>query len=182
VFAEHTLFPKIGLTRYWAKYQNLSKSTPAIASWILALVFGFGLNSLDIISFYYLFIPTWMFTIVVYTFLAKKYGADLDYTDAILLDESEQRQIVEYQDVMAKDDKPHVDDCSKLTWLLNGAAFISLVVIGTLAVKVMFYSPTMEVYAENKTVFEAVCFICTVIYFGCSYVALKRHKHLNAKV
>jgi purine-cytosine permease-like protein len=179
VFAEHVLFPKIGLTRYWAKYQNLSKSTPAIASWALALVFGFGLNSLDIISFYYLFIPTWIFTIIIYTVLAKKYGADLDYTDAILLDEKEQQQIAEYQDEMAKDDKPHVEDCSKLTKLLNSFAVISLVVISILAAKVMFYSPTMTIYAENKSLFETVCFVCTIIYFSCSYIALKRHKKIN---
>ena len=179
VFAEHVLFPKIGLTRYWAKYQKLSKSTPAIASWALALVFGFGLNSLDIISFYYLFIPTWIFTIIIYTVLAKKYGADLDYTGAILLDEKEQKQITEYQDEMAKDDKPHVEDGSKLTKLLNSFAVISLVVISILAAKVMFYSPTMTIYAENKSLFETVCFVCTIIYFSCSYIALKRHKKIN---
>ncbi|MGI2143896.1 purine-cytosine permease family protein [Shewanella frigidimarina] len=180
VFAEHVLFPKIGLTRYWAKYQKLSKSTPAIASWALALVFGFGLNSLDIISFYYLFIPTWIFTIIIYTVLAKKYGADLDYTGAILLDEKEQQQITEYQDEMAKDDKPHVEDGSKLTMLLNSFAVISLVVISILAAKVMFYSPTMTIYAENKSLFETVCFVCTIIYFSCSYIALKRHKKINS--
>ncbi|KVX02717.1 purine-cytosine permease family protein [Shewanella frigidimarina] len=180
VFAEHVLFPKIGLTRYWAKYQKLSKSTPAIASWALALVFGFGLNSLDIISFYYLFIPTWIFTIIIYTVLAKKYGADLDYTDAILRDEKEQQQITEYQDEMAKDDKPHVEDGSKLTKLLNSFAVISLVVISILAAKVMFYSPTMTIYAENKSLFETVCFVCTIIYFSCSYIALKRHKKINS--
>ena len=180
VFAEHVLFPKIGLTRYWAKYQKLSKSTPAIASWALALVFGFGLNSLDIISFYYLFIPTWIFTIIIYTVLAKKYGADLDYTGAILLDEKEQQQITEYQDEMAKDDKPHVEDGSKLTKLLNSFAVISLVVISILAAKVMFYSPTMTIYAENKSLFETVCFVCTIIYFSCSYIALKRHKKINS--
>ena len=179
VFAEHVLFPKIGLTRYWAKYQKLSKSTPAIASWALALVFGFGLNSLDIISFYYLFIPTWIFTIIIYTVLAKKYGADLDYTGAILLDEKEQQQITEYQDEMAKDDKPHVEDGSKLTKLLNSFAVISLMVISILAAKVMFYSPTMTIYAENKSLFETVCFVCTIIYFSCSYIALKRHKKIN---
>jgi len=179
VFAEHVLFPKIGLTRYWAKYQNLSKSTPAIASWALALVFGFGLNSLDVISFYYLFIPTWIFTIIIYTVLAKKYGADLDYTDAILLDEKEQLQIAEYQDEMAKDDKPHVEDNSNLTKLLNSFAVVSLVVISILASKVMFYSPTMAIYTDNKSLFETVCFICTVIYFSCSYMALRRHKNLN---
>ncbi|MEM5506510.1 hypothetical protein WNY81_16770 [Shewanella frigidimarina] len=180
VFAEHVLFPKIGLTRYWAKYQKLSKSTPAIASWALALVFGFGLNSLDIISFYYLFIPTWIFTIIIYTVLAKKYGADLDYTGAILLDVKEQQQITEYQDEMAKDDKPHVEDGSKLTKLLNSFAVISLVVISILAAKVMFYSPTMTIYAENKSLFETVCFVCTIIYFSCSYIALKRHKKINS--
>lgn len=180
VFAEHVLFPKIGLTRYWAKYQKLSKSTPAIASWALALVFGFGLNSLDIISFYYLFIPTWIFTIIIYTVLAKKYGADLDYTGAILLDEKEQQQITEYQDEMAKDDKPHVEDGSKLTKLLNSFAVISLVVISILAAKVMFYSPTMTIYADNKSLFETVCFVCTIIYFSCSYIALKRHKKINS--
>ncbi|MGI2037395.1 purine-cytosine permease family protein [Shewanella frigidimarina] len=180
VFAEHVLFPKIGLTRYWAKYQKLSKSTPAIASWALALVFGFGLNSLDIISFYYLFIPTWIFTIIIYTVLAKKYGADLDYTGAILLDEKEQQQITEYQDEMAKDDKPHVEDGSKLTKLLNSFAVISLIVISILAAKVMFYSPTMTIYAENKSLFETVCFVCTIIYFSCSYIALKRHKKINS--
>lgn len=113
------------------------------------------------------------------TVLAKKYGADLDYTDAILLDEKEQQQIAEYQDEMAKDDKPHVEDCSKLTKLLNSFAVISLVVISILAAKVMFYSPTMTIYAENKSLFETVCFVCTIIYFSCSYIALKRHKKIN---
>lgn len=70
VFAEHMIFPRIGFTRYWAHYQSLTHSTPAVASWGLGLVFGFGLNALDVISFYYLFIPTWFFTIAVYTVLA----------------------------------------------------------------------------------------------------------------
>lgn len=179
VFAEHVLFPKIGLTRYWAKYQNLTKSTPAIASWALALVFGFGLNTLDIISFYYLFIPTWIFTIIIYTLLANKYGAGLDYSEHIKADEIEQKQIAQYQDIMAKGDNPHVEDNSKLTKLLNGFAFFSLVMISILAARVMFYSPTMEIYAVNKSLFETICLVCTVIYFSCSYLALRRHKKLN---
>jgi len=70
VFAEHQIFPRIGFTRYWSSYKKLTFSMPAVASWILGLVFGFGLNALDVISFYYLFIPTWFFTIAVYTVLA----------------------------------------------------------------------------------------------------------------
>ena len=33
VFAEHQIFPRIGYTRYWAHYRELTFSTPAIASW-----------------------------------------------------------------------------------------------------------------------------------------------------
>ena len=37
VFAEHMIFPRIGFTRYWAHYQSLTHSTPAVASWGLCL-------------------------------------------------------------------------------------------------------------------------------------------------
>ncbi|MDO1499589.1 hypothetical protein Q2T40_05330 [Winogradskyella maritima] len=75
VFAEHQIFPRVGYTRYWSLYQKLTFSTPAVASWALGLFFGFGLNALNVISFFYLFIPTWIFTILVYTFLAGRFGA-----------------------------------------------------------------------------------------------------------
>ena len=45
VFAEHQIFPRIGLTRYWLYYQKKDKSIPSIASWIIGLIFGFGLNT-----------------------------------------------------------------------------------------------------------------------------------------
>jgi hypothetical protein len=84
VFAEHLIFPTIGLTRYWARYSG--RSTPAVASWIAGLVFGFGLNALNVMSFFYLFISTWAFTIVLYTVLAKLAGAGDDYTAEVAAD------------------------------------------------------------------------------------------------
>ena len=89
VFAEHQIFPKIGYTRYWSKFQDYKNSTPAVLSWILGLIFGFGLNMLDVMSFYYLFIPTWFFTIAVYTLLASKYGAKETYAEEIKEEELE---------------------------------------------------------------------------------------------
>ncbi|WP_282166760.1 purine-cytosine permease family protein [Shewanella japonica] len=179
VFAEHVLFPKIGLTRYWVKYQNLSKSTPAIASWGLALVFGFGLNFLDVISFYYLFIPTWIFTIVIYTWLAKKYGADRKYPEAKQADELELEQIKQYQAQMDNKTPEFIQDTSLITRLLNITSFTALLVITFFAVQVMFYSPSMQSYALNKSNFELYCFIGTIIYFISSYTALKRQNKLN---
>jgi len=179
VFAEHVLFPKIGLTRYWAKYKNITRSVPAIASWALALVFGFGLNAIDVMSFYYLFIPTWIFTIVVYTLLAKKYGAGEDYSKEIAAEEQEQKDIKAYQAELAKNVKAPVVDNSMLSKVLNTISTVSLLIIFGFASQVMFFSDSMSIYAGHKTQFEIACFICTIIYFATAYWSLQRHKALN---
>ncbi|WP_426357121.1 purine-cytosine permease family protein [Pseudocolwellia sp. HL-MZ19] len=179
VFAEHVLFPKIGLTRYWAKYQNISRSVPAIATWALALVFGFGLNILDVMSFYYLFIPTWIFSIVIYTVLAKKYGADKDYTKEVAAENLEQEQIIAYQTEQSINDKPFVEDTSILSKILNAVSTVSLLIIAAFATQVMFFSSTMDIYDANKVQFEQYCFIFTIVYFASAYMSLKRQKALN---
>lgn len=179
VFAEHTLFPKLGLTRYWAKYQKLSRSVPAIATWALALTFGFGLNALDVMSFYYLFIPTWIFSIIVYTLLAKKYGADKDYTKEVAAEVLEQQQIVAYQTEQAIDDTPFIHDTSGISKLLNAVSVISLLIITGFACQVMFFSESMHIYDVNKAQFELYCFIFTITYFGSAYMSLRRQKSLN---
>uniref|UniRef100_UPI0030C85570 purine-cytosine permease family protein n=1 Tax=uncultured Pseudoalteromonas sp. TaxID=114053 RepID=UPI0030C85570 len=179
VFAEHVLFPKIGLTRYWAKYKNITRSVPAIASWALALVFGFGLNAIDVMSFYYLFIPTWIFTIVVYTLLAKKYGAGEDYSKEIAAEEQEQKDIKAYQAELAKNVKAPVVDNSMLSKVLNTISTVSLLIIFGFASQVMFFSDSMSIYAGHKTQFEIACFVCTIIYFATAYWSLQRHKALN---
>ncbi|MBW8190599.1 hypothetical protein K0504_06075 [Neiella marina] len=179
VFAEHVLFPKIGLTRYWAKYQNLVFSVPAVASWGLALVFGFGLNAVDVMSFYYLFIPTWLFTIVVYTVLAKQYGAGKDYSAEIKAEALEQEQIEAYQATLAQSALPaEVVDNSLVSRFLNAASWLSLIVISIFAVQVMFFSPSLDIYTGNKATFEFYCFIGTIVYFVTSYLALQRQKKL----
>ncbi|TKB03109.1 hypothetical protein E5672_08635 [Alteromonas portus] len=179
VFAEHVLFPKIGLTRYWAKYKNITRSVPAIASWVLALVFGVSLNIIDVMSFYYLFIPTWLFTIVVYTLLAKKYGAGENYSKEIEAEEKELQNIKAYQAEQAKNVQPPLEDSSLFTKVLNGCSTISLLIIFAFASQVMFFSDSMSIYSMHKSQFEIACFICTVIYFVTAYWSLQRHKTLN---
>lgn len=179
VFAEHVLFPKIGLTRYWAKYQNISRSIPAIATWALALVFGFGLNALDVMSFYYLFIPTWIFSIIIYTVLAKKYGADKDYTPQVEAEALEQYQMVNYQAEQAVNEKAFIVDTSQFSKVLNAISTISLIIITVFASQVMFFSETMAIYEANKVQFELYCFIFTILYFASAYISLKRQKALN---
>lgn len=181
VFAEHVLFPRIGLTRYWAHYRNLTHSTPAVASWGLGLIFGFGLNLLDVMSFFYLFIPTWFFTIVVYTVLAARCGAKQEFTEEkAALAEFEQR-VQTHQQKEAATLPEQQTDRSGLSRILRLVSVASLLVTVGLAVHTFAGSPSIGVYEQNRDIFFNVGFGCTVLYFLTAYWTMRRQKALIAQ-
>ena len=180
VFAEHMIFPRIGFTRYWAHYQSLTHSTPAVASWGLGLVFGFGLNALDVMSFYYLFIPTWFFTIVVYTALAAKYGAKQAYPEQEAQVDAFNARVEAYQQQEAALENEHVEDVTAVSKLLRLTSLASLLVSIALAIKTFSLSDTVAAYELNRDLFFNVGFACTVIYFVTAYWAMRRHKALQS--
>ena len=180
VFAEHMIFPRIGFTRYWAHYQSLTHSTPAVASWGLGLVFGFGLNALDVMSFYYLFIPTWFFTIAVYTALAAKYGAKKTYPEQEAQLNAFDARVEAHQQREADLASDHVEDISAVSKLLRLTSVASLVVSIALAFKTFSFSDTLTVYESNRDLFFNVGFACTVIYFVTAYWAMRRQKALQS--
>jgi len=179
VFAEHVIFPRIGLTRYWAYYKNMTHSTPAIASWGLGLVFGFGLNILDVMSFYYLFLPTWFFTIIIYILLARRYGASAQYPEEEAREIERNKQIKLFQEDQAQKEMPIEEDTSILTRMMKIISLISLIVISVLAIITMFWSPDMPTYEINRDTFYLYGFIGTIIYFVTAYGALLRSKSLQ---
>ncbi len=179
VFAEHQIFPKIGYTRYWSKYQNYQHRMPAIAAWIIGLIFGFGLNMLNVMSFYYLFIPTWVFTIVVYIFLASRYGAKEKYPDAEKKEQAFDEAVEAYHQQLATTAPQPVQDKSIFSKLLKGIAYLSLGITLFLAFKVLFGSADEEVYMTNRATFYQIGFGCTIAYFIAAYWALQRRKALT---
>ena len=181
VFAEHVIFPKIGFTRYWATYRKPNHSTPAVASWAAGLVFGFGLNAINVISFYYLFLPTWVFTILLYTFLARQCGAAKKYPAEEAADREMAAAIKSWQS--EQDDQQSaspVKDNSALTKALQVGAWISLACIVILAVRVMFWSPDIVRYEANAATFKTWGFVFTITYFGAAYAALRRRSAVYA--
>ena len=179
VFAEHQLFPKMGYTRYWSQYQDYAHSTPAVASWILGLIFGFGLDYLDVMSFYYLFIPTWFFTIIVYTILAGRYGAKESYAEGELQEEEFNEAVEQFQLKQAAEEKEIIKDASILSKGLKILAYGALIVTLVLAGKTLLGSPDEGIYISNRDTFYKVGFVCTVIYFVAAYWAMRRGKSLN---
>ena len=179
VFAEHQIFPKIGYTRYWSQYRQLTFSTPAIASWALGLLFGFGLNLLNVMSFYYLFIPTWIFTILMYTFLAGRYGAKNKYPEEEAKEKTRNSNIQKFQAQKAEKEVVIIKDTSLYTKVLKSISMLVLAITLVLGGIVLFGSETEQVYLENRELFYKYAFVCTVIYFTTSIWALKRGNSLN---
>ncbi|MDN3492183.1 purine-cytosine permease family protein [Winogradskyella bathintestinalis] len=179
VFAEHQIFPRIGYTRYWLHYRQLTVSKPAIASWALGLAFGFGLNALDVMSFFYLFIPTWIFTIIVYTLLAGKYGAKDKYTEAEEKEKIRNINISKFQEQQAETEQVIIKDTSIFTKVLRSISLVALLITVALACNVLFGSADETIYTQNREVFYKYAFICTLTYFITAYWALQRGKIKN---
>ncbi|MFB9056740.1 purine-cytosine permease family protein [Mariniflexile ostreae] len=177
VFAEHQIFPRIGYTRYWSHYRQLTFSTPAIASWGSGLVFGFGLNALNVMSFFYLFLPTWVFTIIVYTFLAGRYGAKNKYPEAVEEERMRNENIETFQEQKAELEPVFIKDTSIFTQVLRTVSVLVLLITLILASIVLFGSSNETMYVENRELFYRYAFICTLIYFITAYWALKRSKN-----
>lgn len=180
VFAEHQIFPRIGYTRYWSSYRNLTFSMPAVASWILGLSFGFALQAFDVISFYYLFIPTWFFTIAVYTLIASRYGAKEKYVEEEKEEQLRNASIERFQEQQAREEPVTTTDISLLSKGLKFVAISALVATLVLACNVMFGSDSKIHYIENRELFYSYAFICTIIYFVVAYWALLRGKSKKA--
>ncbi|NRR93194.1 hypothetical protein HSX10_16580 [Winogradskyella undariae] len=179
VFAEHQIFPKIGYTRYWLHYRQLTFSTPAIAAWALGLVFGFGLNALNVMSFFYLFIPTWIFTIIIYTLIAGRYGAKNKYPEAEEKERLRNINISKFQEQKAEGQHIHVKDTTLFTKILRTISLFVLLITVILACNVLFGSSDENMYIQNRELFYQYAFICTLLYFVTAYWALKRGKIKN---
>ena len=176
VFAEHQIFPRIGYTRYWSSYRQLTFSTPAVASWALGLLFGFGLNAFNVMSFFYLFIPTWLFSILIYIFLAGRYGAKNAYPEEEKQEKMRNESIATYQEQKAESEPVHIKDTSIFTKVLKAVALISLLITIVLAGNVLFGSSDEGIYVTNREIFYHYAFICTVLYFIAAYWAHLRGK------
>lgn len=75
VLAEHWLFPRLGLTRYWAHYQGKALNWPALVAWVGSIAIGLTLERTGVLHLFYLFVPVYLLTIGSYIGLASIAGA-----------------------------------------------------------------------------------------------------------
>ena len=181
VFAEQHIFPRLGYKTNWHRLKGVKDNKPALMTWAICRVFGFGLDAIGIMPFVYLFLPTWAVAIVSYTLLAKAAGADKSHPEAEQREQEFDRRVKEYHArLAAQENQAPLKDTTVLTkgiravWILIG-----LVVPAVLAWRVLFNSPDLYEYYVNREVFYDVTIWCTLIYFVFAWWDLQRSKSLQ---
>lgn len=90
IFAEHVLFPRLGLPRYWRQAKGAQLNVPALLTWAIGVAvaawLGYGLG----VHVLFLFVPAWLVAVIAYPVLAKLMGAG--EVDRSLLEDSEREE------------------------------------------------------------------------------------------
>jgi len=182
VFAEQHIFPRLGYKSNWHRLKGVKDNMPALITWGISLVFGFGLDFLNIIPFVYLFLPTWFVSIVAYIILAKRYGADRSYPEAEKREQEFQKQVEAYHaELAAKEHQQHVRGTTVLIKIIRAVwIVIGLIVPAVLAWRVLFNSPDLYAYYVNRELFYDLTIWCTVIYFVFAWGDLQLSKRMQS--
>ena len=83
IFAEHFLFKKMGLTRYWRVGRGDNLNLPAAITWATAALIAYLLGSFLGIHIFFLFIPTWIAALIIYPLLSSLMGAKSVQSEAL---------------------------------------------------------------------------------------------------
>ena len=75
VVTEHWIFPRIGLTRYWASSKGLLLNWAALIAWVVAIAFALLLERTGTLHLFFLFLPVYLLTSLLYIGLASIEGA-----------------------------------------------------------------------------------------------------------
>ena len=177
VFAEQHVLPRLGMKSNWHRLKGARDNMPALITWGVCLVFGFGLNFVDIIPFVYLFLPTW----VLYTALAKRAGAGESYPEAEKREADFDQRGAEYHaELEAWEGHEPVKDTSMLTKVIRAVwIVVGLLIPAVLAWRVLFNSPNLYAYYVNREAFYDIAIWCTLIYFVFAWWDLQRSKRLR---
>ena len=158
IIAEHWILPKLGGTRYWAKYKGWSINYAGLITWLISLGFVAVMTITHVLHSYFLFLPNYLLAMVVYLILALNMGAKDDYSEQ----EAEDREITKALEMLAdRDSKAEV-----LTPLHPGA--LKIATISSYAVLVILGILTLSVAMQMNSVetYKSISLGLTIAYFA----------------
>lgn len=158
VFTEHWIFPKIGLTRYWVSYKKLLASWPALLSWAIAIAAAIVLVNTGTLHLFFLFIPTWLITSILYIIFASMAGAKEKYTEVVPEETTADAVATQTQTTGIIEKKTDL-----VLWICATIACLSLLACIILPLWVYFAG---DAYDQRLRFFKQILIYPTLIYFA----------------
>ncbi|MGD2093892.1 MAG: hypothetical protein PVH77_02685, partial [Phycisphaerales bacterium] len=167
VFIEHWIFPKIGFTQFWVSKKKLLMSWPALLSWLIAIGVALviakdsplvsllewmnlesvanALSKLALLHLFFLFVPVWVLTSVLYIIFASMAGAREKFIDQ----PAEQTGPAQSPEPMATIEQPKqkTTDKDPVLWTCAIVAMASLA--ACIILPLWVYFSDKEAYLQN---------------------------------
>ncbi|MDY5987125.1 hypothetical protein [Sporofaciens sp. SGI.106] len=158
---EELLFPRIGYTKYWSMYKEQNINIPAIITWVVSILFVVTMLTTGLLDRYYIFMPAWIISAVLYTVLAGIFGAKGDYRKEEEEEAKFQKDLKELVDKKADEELENAGTEEKQNSLIKILKAVSYAVLAVLLlISVMNFTGNMEL-----GVFKNLSFILTILYF-----------------
>ena len=178
VFVEHWIFPKIGLTQFWASRKKLLVSWPALLSWGIAIATALILEQTEILHLFFLFVPVWVLTAVLYIIFASIAGAREKLDEQV----EEQVQLKAGSESSVSESKadeqagPGIDS-GKDTVLWASGIIAAAALLMCFILPIWVFVTGGSKYEQNFATFKSILIWPTLIYFVTGTIwAVKRNK------
>ena len=160
IVAEHWLFPKLGLTRYWSNYKGNTTNIAAFATWIVSMIVGVAVEQAGILHLFFILVPLWIFSTIMYVSLASVMGAKASYPQAAKA-EAEETERKRIEATFLKSDRAQTQiSIAKVPALSLTAKYISwLALVGCGVIGVSSYA------TNNVSMATSWMLLPTLIYF-----------------
>ncbi len=163
VFVEHWIFPRIGFTRYWVSRKQLFVSWPALISWGVAIATALWLNWSGTLHLFFLFLPIWFLTAILYTVLAALFGARETLPEDDGIETAEMRDTSAQGDLKPAKTTTEPEQVDVLLWAARIVALLALA--ACLVLPLWVYSKGVSGFESSMAVMKKVLIWPTLIYF-----------------
>ena len=169
IFAEHYLFNRMGLTRYWRIGRGDNLNVPAAITWAVSALLAYILGSVFGIHIFFLFIPTWIAALILYPLLSSAMGAKSAGTE--VLAEMERRELAR-----KSAETEALSNLQSAPRHKRPTVETILLLIATIALLVCFYLGYKASGDLTSEGFKSAIIWPTVIYFIAAIVLVFLHK------
>lgn len=171
VFVEHWVFPKIGLNQCWISRRGELVNWPGLLAWGITLAAAVAAWQLDYIHLFFLIIPVWFSSAVLYIVLSFMFGAGKKLPE---LQEEVTGSVQSAPQTIAEEVKPAGN--TSLYYISGVVALASLAACLGMAIWVAVSS--QDIYAARLEYFKTAVLYATLVYFvsGTIWIFLKEKK------